>query len=450
MFSRRKFLINTGVAAASGSVMCSPLASASPATTKQALLPATGSVVDAKAQQFIHAKRTWLKSHDPKVFLGYPGNKNPAPDGFIRWREQLATAEVYSRSMNNVGDPFYHQGHGDTQFLEADLIERFGQRYGFDGADIWGFVSNSGTDSNMHGAFVGRTLLKARTGVAPKIYYTTEAHYSIQVIRDLLSLEEVQVATTETGAMDIADLREKLDENKEAPVLMVATIGTTLMGAVDNIDEINAALKGRESYMHLDAALFGGYLHVTEHAADLHKQGPAGKRYDSIAVSCHKFFGYPGTAGMFIAGKKDFEEFRELFRSVHDPAYISHVPGTITCSRDSVKPAEFHYYCTAEALQDQERNASMVLANAQYLRGEMASHFPEFKPMIADSRSNTVYFDNLVSRELKKKWTLATVKASANHPKSMAHVVVMPHAEKSLLDKFLNDLEADRKGGALA
>ena len=99
---------------------------------------------------------------------------------------------------------------------------------------------------------------------------------------------------------------------------------------------------------------------------------------------------------MFIAGKKDFEEFRELFAAVHDPAYITHVPGTISCSRDTVKPAEFHYYSTAESLVQQERDARLILHNAKYLQAEMQNHFPEFNPMLVDKRSNTVYFDNLV------------------------------------------------------
>ena len=356
MFSRRNFLIGGGLLAASGHALCAPLTQSFPGSVAPAPAPSSGAadVADVNAQRFIQSRRLHLQSNDPKVFLGYPANMNRVPEGFKRWQQQLESVEVGARTLNNVGDPFHHQGNYDTRYLEADLILRFGLRFGFDRNDTWGFVSHSGTDSNMHGVFVGRTLLQARTGVQPKIYYTNEAHYSIQVIRELLNLEEVLVATTETGNMDTEDLRHKLKANKDAPVLMVATIGTTLMGAVDDIDEINAALQGYESYVHLDAALFGGYLHVTGYASDLHKQGPRGNRYDSIAVSCHKFFGYPGTAGIFIVGKEDFEAFRDLFASVHDPAYISHVPGTITCSRDPLKPAEFHYFCTDEALQIQE------------------------------------------------------------------------------------------------
>ncbi len=83
--------------------------------------------------------------------------------------------------------------------------------------------------------------------------------------------------------------------------LLSTTVGTTFKGAVDNIDRIQEKLAGYAGYVHLDAALFGGYLPFTPHAAAV--SYPSGKdanvgRYDSIAVSCHKFFGFPWPAGL--------------------------------------------------------------------------------------------------------------------------------------------------------
>lgn len=115
--------------------------------------------------------------------------------------------------------------------------------------------------------------------------------------------------------MDPVDLREKLKENRDAPVLILATIGTTMKGAVDDIDDINAAVKGYDSYIHLDAALFGGYLHVTDYAEDLYKIGKTGKRYDSIAVSCHKFFGFPrALLACLLPVKKTSSNFESCLR----------------------------------------------------------------------------------------------------------------------------------------
>jgi histidine decarboxylase len=439
MLSRRRFLATSSILTAASTGLCRPSASWSGETIAPTSSP------DQVAASYVARRRSNLRAKDPRIFLGYPANMNPPATGFEDWRIELKSVEIGQRSSNNVGDPFYDRGTFGAHMLEADLIERFARRYRFADGGAWGFVSNSGTDSNMHGAYIGRTLLHERTGVMPRFYYTTEGHYSIQIIGDLLGLKAVRVDANPDGSMNTTDLGEKLAANKEAPALVIATLGTTFKGAIDDIDAIQQQLKGFDSYLHLDAALFGGYIHVTDYLAQFAQQGPAGERYDSIAISCHKFFGYPGVAGLFIVGTAQFEEFRGFFSRVHDPAYISHVPGTITCSRDHVRAAECHYYCTAPSIAQQKEDAKMILSNAAYLQGELMSHFPDLNPSRFDERSNTIYFDHRFDEKLKKKWMLATIHPTADHPKALAHVVVMPHASRELLDDFLTDLNQYRR-----
>jgi len=247
------------------------------------------------------------------LFLGYPINMTTPPDEFFSWREQLFDAGINRFAFNNVGNPYLESPIPfNTHDFEREVIQRFAQLYGFPADDNWGFISHSGTDSNMHGMYMGRTILTGRTGLTPKVYFTREAHYSIQILRDLLGMEAVQVETLPDGGMDSADLARCLAANSDRPVLVVATIGTTFKGAIDHVDNIQHALQGLESYLHLDAALFGGYLPHTEFASEVIHQtpGPAKKqRYDSIAVSCHKFFGFPSPAGLFITRKKTLSRF---------------------------------------------------------------------------------------------------------------------------------------------
>ena len=87
----------------------------------------------------------------------------------------------------------------------------------------------------------------------------------------------------------------------------------------------------------------------------------------------------------------------------------------------------------------------MILSNAAYLQGELMSHFPDLNPSRFDERSNTIYFDHRFDEKLKKKWMLATIHPTADHPKALAHVVVMPHASRELLDDFLTDLNQYRR-----
>ena len=389
--------------------------------------------------EFIRRRQQVLMK-DQNLFLGYPDNQRVMPDGYYRWRKTMFELDFGRRTSNNVGDPYHGRNPGVRgHYLECDIIDRFGARFGFDLNDIWGFISNSGTDSNLHGAYMGRTLLKQKTGVNPRIYYTKETHYSVQIIRDLLCLEEVLVSTDSQGAMDSDDLREKLRANNDAPALVVATIGTTFIGAVDNLDEIREALTGYESYVHLDAALFGGYLHATKFRDDLFHTGAHGRRYDSIAVSCHKFFGFPIVAGMFITSNTTFREYRDHFSQVHDPEYISHVPGTITTSRDSMGPVLFHYFCTDEAFALQEADARACLSNADYLHREMLTHFADLQPRRENDRSIIVHFKRVDDR-IREKWTLATI-GPEGAENSFNHAIIMPHVTRPYLDEFLSDLD---------
>ena len=434
LMNRRQFLGMTG--ATTLVAVCSPNA-----LLGQSLLnhPQQASSAALKSMQALPQQKNRL--------LGYPINMTTPPEEFFAWRKELFSVGLNQFGFNNVGNP-YDQSHipFNSHLFEKELIDRFGRVYGFSPENTWGFLSNSGTDSNMHGLYMGRTILKSRTGVTPKIYFTQEAHYSIQILRDLLNLEWVVVGTYPDGSMDIEDLERQLNANPNHPALIVATIGTTFKGAVDSIDGIQSKIKSRLSYLHLDAALFGGYLPHTQFAADLlheisdRETGKKVKRYDSIAVSCHKFFGFPSPAGLFITSKTNFESFRTQFSQIHDPEYILQVPGTITCSRDAVKPAEFYFFSSETAFIKQAADAKAILDNAEYLLNEMKTHYSHLHPMRANQQSNTIYFrkpsDTVVNR-----YSLAAMGLVIDGQLApCAHVVVMPHASKEILDQFLTDL----------
>jgi glutamate/tyrosine decarboxylase-like PLP-dependent enzyme len=433
--SRRKFL---GMAGASALVAtCSPNALSDH--------PLFNIPPDASPSERIKSLQGLSLQTDQ--LLGYPINMAVKSEEFFSWREQLFKAGLNQFGFNNVGNPYHHSHYPfNTHHFEKELIERFGAIYGFPPRNTWGFLSNSGTDSNMHGIYIGRTLLESRSGVMPKIYFTKEAHYSIQILRNLLNLDWVVVGTNADGSMDTDDLAQKLRANPNHPALVVATIGTTFKGAIDSIDAIQTKLKNRESYLHLDAALFGGYLPHTPFAADLLHEIPAtdtgikSARYDSIAVSCHKFFGFPSPAGLFITTRTIFEEFQVQFGQVHDPEYILQIPGTITCSRGAVKPAEFYFFSTDSAFAKQNDDAKIMLDNADYLLQEMNNHYAYLNPTRANNRSSTIYFKK-PSDTVVNRYSLATMRLTVDGQQTpYAHVVVMPHVTKNILDKFLTDL----------
>ena len=432
--NRRHFLSMTGATALVA--VCSPQALATSTRVQQSSKSVSSAI-----------KNIQKLARQKERFLGYPINMNTPPEEFFAWRNELAASGFNQFAFNNVGNPYEHSHIPfNCHPFERELIDRFGALYGFPSGNIWGFLSNSGTDSNLHGLYMGRTILHNRTGVMPKIYFTKEAHYSIQILRDVLQLEPVIVSTSPDGAMDPGDLARQLSIHRNHPALVVATIGTTFKGAIDPVDAIQEKLRNRDAYLHLDAALFGGFLPHTPFAAELKQQardplnGSMMNRYDSIAVSCHKFFGFPSPAGLFITTEANFDLFREPFSRIHDPEYIKQVPGTISCSRDAVKPAEFYFFSSEKALARQATDAKAILDNTAYLLKEMNNHYSYLRPVRANDHSNIVYFITPL-KMVVNRYSLATMRLDIDGvPTPCAHIVVMPHAKKETLDRFLTDL----------
>ena len=56
-------------------------------------------------------------------------------------------------------------------------------------------------------------------------------------------MDSVQVATLETGEVDYDELEQKLRENVGRPAILNVNIGTTVKGAVDDLDRILDILK---------------------------------------------------------------------------------------------------------------------------------------------------------------------------------------------------------------
>jgi hypothetical protein len=117
------------------------------------------------------------------------------------------------------------------------------------------------------------------------------------------------------------------------------------------------------------------------------------------------------------------------------------VPGTITCSRDGVKPAEFYYFSTPPAMAKLAEDAGSTLQNTDYLMEQLQAHFSPLQPARSNGLSNTIYFRK-PSAWIVKKYALATMHLEIDNKKQeYAHVVVMPHVNRNVISEFLTDLD---------
>lgn len=358
--------------------------------------------------------------------LGYPGNNDIRLEEFYRW---YTGNNLESMIINNAGDPFEEGDHTLSSLdFEREVIQYFAPKYGFDGNDLWGIVTMSGTDGNNHGIYFGVNYLKRKTGKMPVVYVSDEAHYSNYRLCDLQHLEVRLVRSDSMGRMVPDSLEEVLDPTR--PCLIVYAMGSTFKGAIDDqkaLDDVLARHEGMAVYRHVDAALFGGYLPFTEYKdlVDRRKTG-----FDSISVSGHKFFGIDSPCGLFITTRDVYDN-----QSTYDISYLNANMRMINCSRSGIEPLKFWWLMKTVGDEGWTEQAARIFENTRYLKSELKRiGWPYWN----NEYSNTVIFRR-PSAKVVRKYNLACGEDAAFGGK-LSHVVVMQHVTKDSIDRLIADL----------
>lgn len=321
-------------------------------------------------------------------------------------------------SINNVGDPFA----GSTYLLnslsfEKEVIEFFSKLLKISPAESWGYVTNGGTEGNLYGVYLGRELYP--DGI---LYYSSETHYSVEKIARILKLHSISIKTLENGEMDYIDLKEKIFFNKEKPAIIFANIGTTMKGAIDDLNKIKdifSNLNIKEHYIHCDAALSGAILPFVEKSQP-HNFSDG---IDSIAISGHKFIGSPIPCGIVIAKKSNVDRISRIID------YIATPDKTITGSRNGFTPLIF-WYAIKSIGEDGLRNR----VNECFKKAEYAIKKFNSKGVNAWKNENsiTVVFPK-PSEKLWRKWCLANCG-------NCAHIITSHHVSYERIDELVQDI----------
>ena len=359
--------------------------------------------------------------------IGYPLNQNIRLRDFYKW---YVENDICSLNLNNAGDPFSETGallsaHG----FEREVLQFFAPYYGFDLNDMWGLVTNSGTDGNNHGVYFGAKYLKAKSEKAPILYVSDEAHYSNMRIADLQNLEIRLIPTDKMGFMIPDKFEELLDPSR--PCLIVFAVGSTFKGVIDDQQKINDILAKYPDmlvYRHLDAALFGGYLPFTPYRDVLSREV---WHFDSISISGHKFFGMDEPAGIFLTTKHIYDS-----QTSYNVSYLNDNMKMIACSRSAVAVLKYWWLIKHVGPETWAEEARQILENTEYLKQRLESI--GYKCW-TNKLSNTVFLASPPS-EILKKYDMP-IDYEERCGGNLAHIVVMQHTTKKCIDDFIGDLQ---------
>jgi glutamate/tyrosine decarboxylase-like PLP-dependent enzyme len=168
-----------------------------------------------------------------------------------------------------------------TAAMEKEVVAQLAVMFGYD--QHLGHLTSSGTIANLEALFVARQTHPGR-GVA----YGADAHYTHSRMCHLLGVEGHAVPVTANGTMDLDALEQLLRAGRVGTV--VATTGTTGLGAVDPVHEIVPLCRQYGARIHVDAAYGGFFRLIADDTADGVAAAPfaAIADCDSIVVDPHK------------------------------------------------------------------------------------------------------------------------------------------------------------------
>ena len=109
----------------------------------------------------------------------------------------------------------------------------------------------------------------------------------------------VRIKTDNQGRMDISDIKKSLDkcsiENKKI-FAIVATLGTTVRGAIDTIKEISEICKKSNIWLHIDGSIGGIFALTSTQIEGLNNINHA----NSITINTQKIIGITKTSSLLL------------------------------------------------------------------------------------------------------------------------------------------------------
>jgi glutamate/tyrosine decarboxylase-like PLP-dependent enzyme len=222
-----------------------------------------------------------------------------------------------------------------TAAMEKEVVAQLAVMFGLP-AHL-GHLTTSGTIANLEALYVARELHPGR-GIA----YSAEAHYTHGRMCGVLGIEGTAVSVDDRGRIDLGELDALLAGGKIGTV--VATAGTTGLGAIDPVHEVLALARRHGVRVHVDAAYGGFFTLLAGREGLAGADGTAGldpapwraiAGCDSVVVDPHKHGLQPYGCGAVLFADPEVGRFY-----LHDSPYTYFTSGelhlgeiSLECSR---------------------------------------------------------------------------------------------------------------------
>lgn len=214
---------------------------------------------------------------------------------------------AYTAAMSINPNNHALDGGPATAKMEKEAVNLVAEMFGFN--KYLGHLTSSGTIANLEALWVSRQIHPEKM-----IAYSEQSHYTHSRMCEVLGIKSVKIKSDKKGKMDIADLKDKLENNSIGTI--VVTLGTTALGALDPLDQILELSKEYKFRIHIDCA-YGGFYSVFKNNDLINGElFSLISKADSVVIDPHKHGLQPYGCGCVVFSDP---EVGKLY--IHDSPY---------------------------------------------------------------------------------------------------------------------------------
>lgn len=247
--------------------------------------------------------------------LGYPASKldNKVFYDDAPFLKDAPTLQAYVANPNNIGCHTFgtsEKAFAGTQNIEREVLNVIAvdifkaEKESFDG-----YISPGGTEANIQAFWIYRNhfINNFNAKLDEIILVSSEdTHYSIAKASNLLMIDWLRIPVDfEERTISKTVFKDRLlkaKENGKKYFIVVANMGTTMFGAVDDINLMTETLKGNDINfkLHIDGAYGGFFYPFSNPDSIMNFENPD---VSSITIDAHKMLQAPYGTGIFICRK---------------------------------------------------------------------------------------------------------------------------------------------------
>ncbi|ESU23666.1 L-tyrosine decarboxylase [Flavobacterium enshiense DK69] len=379
------------------------------------------------------------------ISLGYPGSsldgkvfRNDVP--FLKDTPLLQT---YVTNPNHIGCHTFgasESAFSGTQEMEREVLKVLAVdvfKAKINGYD--GYIAPGGTEANIQAIWMYRNhFMNEHQAKLSEIAIiaSEDTHYSIPKAANLLMLDWYSVPVNfETRTLDTIQLNNLISAAKAEGknyFIVVANMGTTMFGSIDNPDDYIKALENHQvTYkLHIDGA-YGGFVYpFTNEASTISFENP---KISSITIDAHKMLQAPYGTGIFICRKGLIENVL-----TKEAEYVEGMDLTLCGSRSGANAVAVWMILFTYGPSGWHEKIQALQKRTDWLCSELDTLGIHY---FRDPNMNIVTINaDYIPKGLEKKYDLVPQKHGEGN--QWYKIVIMDHVKADHLSIFITDLKS--------